>query len=227
MTSTTSHSEQSSMTIASNKVAAYILAGGESRRFAGQIKALQPLNGKTLLDHVIERLRPQVKNIYLNTHLKGFESYPLPKISDDPNNLYNGPLSGLLACMQHLHTQLPEHDWLLIVPCDAPCLPIDLLIRLSEGISYQAAACISYENNLQPTFSMWHRRLLPEIDHAVNSQNWGGLKIFIQQLNHNAKDASKNNSKDIVKVVEYPLQRVNPFMNINSKDELNQAAILL
>ena len=203
------------MPICRHKIAAYILAGGQSQRFSGEVKALQMLNGKTLLDHIIDRLSDQIDSLHINTHLNGFESYHLPIVSDDSNNLYNGPLSGLLACMQHMHTQLPKKDWLLITPCDAPYLPTDLVIYLSKNLTNHKAACVSYENHLQPTFSIWHKSLLTQIDAAVNKKKWGGLKILIQHLKAN------------VKIVEYPLQTINPFMNINTKEELNQAELLL
>lgn len=201
--------------ICRHQIAAYILAGGRSQRFVGEVKALQILNDKTLLDHVIDRLNVQIDSLHINTHLNGFESYQLPIVSDDANNLYNGPLSGLLACMQHMHAQLPEKEWLLITPCDAPYLPIDLIIYLSKNLTHHKAACVSYENHLQPTFSIWHKSLLTQIDAAVNKKKWSGLKILIQNL------------KAKVKIIEYPLQTINPFMNINTKEELKQAASLL
>ena len=37
-----------------------LLAGGLSRRMGGGDKALRPLGGRTLLDHVIDRVAPQV-----------------------------------------------------------------------------------------------------------------------------------------------------------------------
>ncbi len=206
---------RSNIPICRHEIAAYILAGGKSQRFCGQTKALQMLNSKTLLSHVIDCLKVQIDNLHINSHLTEFESYKLPIISDDSRNLFNGPLSGLLACMQHMQMQLPEKNWLLITPCDAPCLPADLVTRLCENITNHKAACISYENHLQPTFSIWHKSLFIEIDNAVNKNNWSGLKILIQHL------------KNQVKIVDYPLQTINPFLNINTKEELKHAALLL
>ncbi|MEK7840500.1 MAG: NTP transferase domain-containing protein, partial [Pseudomonadota bacterium] len=46
-----------------DKTVAVILAGGRSSRLGGADKALQPLAGRSLLAHVIERLTPQVDRL--------------------------------------------------------------------------------------------------------------------------------------------------------------------
>ena len=40
-----------------------VLAGGKSSRMGGGDKALLPLGGRPLLAHVVERLRPQAKEV--------------------------------------------------------------------------------------------------------------------------------------------------------------------
>ena len=50
------------------KIVGVLLAGGLSRRMGGGDKALRLLGGRPLLDHVIERLRPQVEALVLNAN---------------------------------------------------------------------------------------------------------------------------------------------------------------
>ena len=50
------------------KVVGLLLAGGQSRRMGGGDKALRMLGGVTLLERVIERLRPQVDALLLNAN---------------------------------------------------------------------------------------------------------------------------------------------------------------
>ncbi|HAB38095.1 MAG TPA: molybdenum cofactor guanylyltransferase MobA, partial [Rhodobacteraceae bacterium] len=45
-----------------------ILAGGLASRMGGGDKGLLQLGNKTLLEHVVERLAPQVTNIVLNAN---------------------------------------------------------------------------------------------------------------------------------------------------------------
>ena len=45
-----------------------VLAGGTSSRMGGGDKCLLPLGGRPLLDHVIERLRPQIGSLVINAN---------------------------------------------------------------------------------------------------------------------------------------------------------------
>ena len=49
-------------------VAGVILAGGLSRRMGGGDKGLRILAGRPILDHVIDRARPQVGPLVLNAN---------------------------------------------------------------------------------------------------------------------------------------------------------------
>jgi len=207
--------------VTSESISAYILAGGQSLRFGGNTdqnaKGLQKLNQKPLISYTIERLKSQVKNIHINTHLADFSPLGYPLVADNPKTLYQGPLVGLFASMQHFHHHVIQaennQEWLLLAPCDSPFLPEDLVFSLTENLQQKQhlAACISYQNALQPTFSIWHKSLLEPLDQAINQHQWGGLKIFFKSLNTAGH------------VVEYPQQPLNPFLNINNPEELEQA----
>ena len=57
-----------------------ILAGGRASRMGGGDKSLRPLAGRRVIDHVLERLRPQVAHMALsaNGDPARFESLDLP-----------------------------------------------------------------------------------------------------------------------------------------------------
>ena len=50
------------------KVIGIILAGGQSRRFGGGHKFLKKLSNKLLIEHVIDRLRPQTDKLIINSN---------------------------------------------------------------------------------------------------------------------------------------------------------------
>ena len=50
------------------KISAVLLAGGKAQRMGGGDKCLRLLGGRTLLEHVVERVRPQVGPIVLNAN---------------------------------------------------------------------------------------------------------------------------------------------------------------
>lgn len=194
------------------KLVGYILAGGESRRFNYEIKGLAPLGGKAMIEHVIERFKPQVDYLNINSHFIEYSQFGFPTLGETNNFL--GPLSGLFHCMQHMHDYYPSAEWLVLTPCDAPFMPKNMTKRLMQNNSYRAQ-CFSYEGELQPTFSIWHKDLLDDLRAAFKMHQWGGLKIFLEHLG------------DAVNVVEYPQQTINPFFNINSeKDRIEAEKIL-
>jgi molybdopterin-guanine dinucleotide biosynthesis protein A len=194
-------------------LAGVILAGGRSRRMGGGVKALAPLGGKPLICHVINRLQPQVRSLVLGVekHTLDFEVLGLPQV-EDPLPGSRGPLGGLLAALDSMEK---ECDWMLLVPCDAPFLPLDLAERLlnralGEG---QPGCVVRYGAQIQPTFSLWHRCLLPRLEESVLEEGMAGFKEFLQ--------------KAPLATLDWAFSDLSPFFNINDPDTLKEAARLL
>jgi molybdopterin-guanine dinucleotide biosynthesis protein A len=179
----------------------------------GQRKSLIPLAGKSLLAHVIARLRPQVRTLLLSveTHDHELDAFELPQLPD-PAAGSNGPLGGLLSALEAV---AGEGDWLLLAPCDAPFLPPDLGARLLRGALDAGAlgAVARYLGELQPTFSLWHRELLPALRRAVLKDRLGGFKQFL--------------SRQPLPAVDWPGAEVPPFFNVNTPQDLARASALV
>ncbi len=195
------------------RLSGVILAGGRSRRMGGGIKALAPLNGKPLIGHVIDRLQSQVRSLALSVekYHPDFAAFGLQQV-EDPAPGKRGPLGGLLSAMANMETGC---DWMLLVPCDAPFLPLDLAIRLMECAldDDQAGCVVRYEGEIQPTFSLWHRRLLPRLEKAVLEERMAGFKQFLRG--------------NEVAILEWKPSHPAPFFNINDPDALAEAGRLL
>jgi molybdopterin-guanine dinucleotide biosynthesis protein A len=106
-------------------IAGIILAGGLSRRMGGGEKALMPLGGVTLLDHVVGRIRPQVEEIALNANgdPSRFHRFGLPVVADTVPG-FAGPLAGLLAGLEWAAAN--GYARLVSVAADTPFFPADL-----------------------------------------------------------------------------------------------------
>lgn len=160
--------------------AGVILVGGQSRRMGGGDKALMPLGGKPLLQHVIDRMAPQVDGLALGVERISprLVAFGLPQLPDAQPG-HRGPLHGLLAAMRHFASR---SRWLLLAPCDAPFLPGDLADRLlaCAVASAAPAACVSWDGELQPTFSIFHCELLPQLEQAVMVEGQAGFKRFLR-----------------------------------------------
>src|SRR5215469_18907893 len=101
----------------------------------GGDKALRMLGGTTLLERVIERLRPQVDALLLNANgdPARFARFALPVVPDSVPG-FVGPLAGVLAGLDWAASYRPDCLYIVSVATDAPFLPIDLVARLAEGL---------------------------------------------------------------------------------------------
>ncbi|MFB2760663.1 molybdenum cofactor guanylyltransferase MobA [Shewanella xiamenensis] len=112
------------------QIDAVILAGGMARRMGGDDKGLVELNGKAMIEHTIERIKPQVKEILINANRNQTRYAELGfTVLSDEHTGFLGPLAGMITAMGHT-----QADYLLVVPCDCPLLPRDLVARLLAAI---------------------------------------------------------------------------------------------
>src|SRR5258707_15069190 len=101
-----------------------LLAGGLARRMGGGDKALRLLGGRTLLDHVIDRMRPQVAALVLNANgdPARFAGFSLPVVADSIPD-FAGPLAGILAGLDSAAAHRPDSPIIASEPTAAPFLP--------------------------------------------------------------------------------------------------------
>jgi molybdopterin-guanine dinucleotide biosynthesis protein A len=111
------------------EVSVAILAGGEGRRMGGLDKGLIPYKGRPLIEYVIQSLPENIAGLVIsaNRNLESYRRYG-PVIADQGPG-HAGPLAGILAVLQHVKT-----PYLLVLPCDTPHLPEDLLPRLYAAL---------------------------------------------------------------------------------------------
>lgn len=113
-----------------------ILAGGRGQRFGGQDKGWLRYQGRSLIEHQLERIGPQVAQLLIsaNRHLPEYRALGIPVLEDSIPG-FAGPLAGILASLQRM-----QHDWLLVVSCDSPHLPDTLAQKLWQGRAGQSIA---------------------------------------------------------------------------------------
>lgn len=191
------------------QIAGVVLAGGRSSRMVGHNKVLAPLNGQPLLQHVIDRVRPQLDELALGVESVSpeFERFDLTQLTD-PAPGHQGPLGGLLAALRHFAS---SHEWVVVVPCDAPFVPLDLAKVLHSRAIEAAASCavIVYQGEEQPTFSIWRSELLADLEVAFGRDGLSSFKQFMQTLSCTR--------------CHWPVTEPPPFFNINDRAALDQA----
>ena len=193
-----------------------ILAAGRSSRMGSVNKVQAVLAGRSLLNHVIDRLAPQVDQLVINGDAGtcGESDYPLV---EDALDGFQGPLMGLYSALSSAKSsdKLGQATYLMMVPCDGPFIPNNLVAELHQQILEQDAdvACIRYQGFAQPTFSLWHKRVAPAVKEALLVKKYGGFKPLLADLN--------------TAYLDWPEQSVSPFFNINTVDDLAEAEGLL
>ena len=142
-------------------ISAVILAGGRATRMGGADKGLLLLQHKPLIQHVIDRLTPQVDEILINAN-RGLEQYRTfgYRVLQDEVAEFLGPLAGFSLGLQHA-----KHEYLLTVPCDSPLLPHDLAQRLMAGLHEKNAdvAVASSDDSVHPVFCLCRKSVLPSL----------------------------------------------------------------
>ena len=186
----------------SEKISGIVLAGGQGRRMGGVDKGLQPLGGKTMIEHVIARLAPQVDEVLINANrnLECYAAFGYPVIPDVTGG-FAGPLAGLQAGLG-----AANHALVVTAPCDSPFLPLDLVARLRAAMGANDLAVAKTGTQAHPVFAMVRRNIL---DHLTTYLTSGGRKI-------DAWYAS-------LKVVEVAFDaEADAFRNINTREELRE-----
>lgn len=156
-----------------------ILAGGRGQRMGCCEKGLLPFRGSTLLDHAIERLKPQVDRLVINANrdLGAYRAFGLDVVSDRDPTITQGPMAGIEAAMAYtLHLYPNNPSWVLVAPCDCPFLPVDLANRLREAaMKSSRSAAVAWDGvRIHPTLSLVHTRLQPSLTQALTR---GELKL--------------------------------------------------
>ena len=88
-----------------SQITGLVLCGGRGSRMGGVDKGLQMLNGTPLVQHALQRLKPQVGALMINAnrHLHTYAGFGVP-VWPDENADYAGPLAGFLAGLSHCAT---------------------------------------------------------------------------------------------------------------------------
>src|SRR5207302_10844533 len=146
-----------------------LLAGGLARRMGGGDKPMRTIGGRTILERVIARLKPQCDGLILNANgdPAPFAAFGLPVIPDSIAD-FPGPLAGILAALDWVAANQPEISWVLSAAADCPFLPRDLVARLHRARAEenaQLAVAASGEQS-HPVIGVWSVALREGLRHA-------------------------------------------------------------
>lgn len=189
-------------------VVGLVLAGGAGRRMGTPSKPFTLLDGKPLIVHVIERLRPQVARILVSANDRAaFAGLGLPVLADPIPDL-PGPLAGVLAGLDHVAETAPGAA-LLSVPADAPFLPPDLAARLAARAAVTGhPVCAASLGRRHPVIAVWPAAVREALrGHLERGERRVGLVLDLLGAGS----------------LDWPAAGEDPFFNVNTPEELEIA----
>lgn len=196
------------------EIGGVILAGGLARRMGGGDKALLKLDGRTLLDRIVDRLSPQIGPLALNANgdPARFTRFGLPVIPDTVEG-FAGPLAGVLAGLRWAKDQGCSH--IVTAAADTPFFPADLVERLRQAAeeNHQPIALAATHDpqrglSEHPTFGLWPVALADDLEHSLKD---GLRKVIVWTSRHGAARAVFDDAGPL------------PFFNVNTPDDMAEA----
>lgn len=186
-----------------------ILAGGAGRRIGGD-KPRRLLGGDRLLDHALSAAQRAEAPVILVVRTPGqVEGFDGTVVLDAPG--IEGPLAGLLSALAWAADA--RADRVLTLPCDMPFLPHDLHVRLGHALAPDLGVAVAASaGRLHPVCALWRTAVVPMLVRRA-----GEGRLSLSGLCEAAGSA----------IVDWPVEAGDPFVNINTADDLAAAEAAL
>ena len=187
-----------------------LLAGGQSRRMGGGDKNQLHLGGKSVLQHILDRVDWAGAPIAINANgdPRRFAGYGLPVIADVVDG-YAGPLAGILTGLEWMAAYHPKLTHMISLATDAPFLPPDLAHRLYARLGSDARIVQAQSSGQRhPVFAIWPLALAAELRLAVCDEGVRKIDHFTQR--HHFGVVAFSGTPD-------------PFLNINRPEDFAEA----
>jgi molybdopterin-guanine dinucleotide biosynthesis protein A len=189
-----------------------LLAGGLARRMGGGDKPMRQIGGRTILERVIARLKPQCDGLLLNANgdPARFAAFGLPVIPDTVKD-FPGPLAGILAGLDWAAANRPDAEFILSAASDCPFLPRDLVARLHRARIAENAqlAVAASDGQSHPVIGLWSVGLREELRHALGVEDIRKIDRWTARYR--------------LVTVEWSAEPLDPFFNANTMDDIAAA----
>ncbi|MDP6908259.1 MAG: molybdenum cofactor guanylyltransferase [Flavobacteriales bacterium] len=174
-----------------------ILAGGKSSRM-GQDKGLIPLNGKPMIQHIIDPMAKICSRILIVTGNPMYGMFGFELVADEAPDY--GPVIGILSGLRISNTERN-----LVLSCDTPYITFDLLKELALKADDADVVVASSNLGIHPLISTYNKSCIPTFEQAV-AKNEHRLQTVLESC--------------IVKKFNVSPSDEALLKNINSKEDL-------
>ena len=186
----------------SSPVTGLVLAGGESRRM-GREKAWLPWGRLTLIEHVVETLRPVTDEVIVAvkdaTKFRHLHATVVEDLVPDAH-----ALGGIYTGLRAASTQR-----CFVCACDAPFLNMGLLRLLMEQADGYDLVMPRSAVGLEPLHALYARSALPAIEAQLRQRRWD-LRALVPLVRARVIEAAVWRPYD---------SEGRCFLNLNSREE--------
>jgi len=197
-----------------NNILAVVLAGGKSNRY-GEDKNHVKLGNKTLLEHVLFKISNKFQEILIvsNNSLEMKKTKNLTIIPDCLEDI--GPLAGVLSSMKWVEENKKPYKWIATFPSDTLFFEISIIeeykkkIKLNESLLY----FVKSNNKRHNIFGLWSIDLLEKLENDLTKNNFRKVAEWVNKIG--------------VKTIDVEIKNFDPFFNINTKEDFEEAKKML
>ncbi len=196
-----------------NNILGTVLAGGKSQRF-GEDKSQVKLEGKLLIDYILSEISSEFNEILIvsNNKIHFKNSEKISTIEDYKKGL--GPLGGVLSAMKWIKENNKDYKWISTFPADTPFFKKKILQKFYKEVEIEKSRLFFIKSNKtrHNIFGLWSIDLLDKLEEDLNK---GDRKVELWANNVG------------VKIIDMDFKNIDPFFNINTKQDLEKAKEIL
>ena len=193
-----------------NNILGVILAGGKSRRF-GEDKSKIKLGNKTLLEHVIDKVKKEFSELLIisNNQNYRFTSKRIFLVQDFIKGQL-GPLIGVLSAMKWVELNNKNYKWIATFPCDTPFFDIKIIeyLKIKSFETKKKLVFLKSAEKRHNIFGLWSLDLKEILENDIHN-NIRKVEIWADKI-----------GSDIINIEK---GKFDSFLNINTKDDLEIA----
>ncbi len=192
-----------------NNILGVVLAGGKSQRF-GQDKSQVKLQNRLLIDYILKEIVGEFKEtlIIANEPIKFMQSKNISVTKDYQSGL--GPLGGVLTAMKWIKKNNKKYKWISTFPSDTPFFTKKELKFFYENININENKLffIKSEETRHNIFGLWSLDLMDQLETDL-SRGERKVEVWANSIG--------------VSTVNINYKKLDPFFNINTKEDLEKA----
>ena len=180
------------------EITGVILAGGKNSRM-GTDKGLLQVDGKIIVERIVEALKPVVDDLLIITNGKNYDYLGYKTYNDLVKDC--GPMGGIFTALLHSNTEKN-----FVVSCDMPFLSTELIQFIADNATGCEIAVPRHGEMLEPLCAVYTKKCCNKFETLLKNKN-RKLHDALKQFN--------------VKEVQIPenIFSTDCFANINTPNE--------